>query len=226
VKTHPLFAGFATSELVEKGAALGFDLRVIVSQEPFFPMSVRAAEFIRERLGGVSDGFYRVARWEAPGVYCVAMAKPLTAFAHACYLVGLGQVAQDSHQTRSVYYRYSHSASEGLKGWASDRASAFEAGCKDALRQGASVVRTHPVAPPLASAIYSGASVLEDLRLSAYAAVGDESRNWPSVVPDQAQQFSEAHALLVDGFAWHTENIPDFSVCCGSVFDHAVAAVD
>lgn len=219
---HPLFSGFAKSELVEKGAALGFDLRVITSQEPFFPMNTKASELIRKRLGGSSEGFYRVARWEAPGVYCVAMAKPLTAFAMACYLAGLGQVAQQSHQSRAVYYRYSHAASEGLKGWAHERAGAGASGNTDALRHGLKTYKTHIVAPPLASAIYTGASVLEDLRVSAYAAVGAEARDWPRVSPDHAQQFAEAHALLVDGFAWHTENVPDFSVGCGSIFEHSV----
>lgn len=222
MSTHPLFAGFEKSELVRVGAALGFELRVMTSQQPFFPITAEIAESIRTRLGGSYEGFYRVARWKAPGVYCVAYAKPLTAVAMACYLAGLGRVAQQTHKSRAVFFRYSHAASDGLKGWTEDRLSAQARGASDALQHGLHTLSTHAVAPPLASAFYSGASVLEDLRLSAYSAVGDDARDWPVVLPDQSQQFSEAHALLVDGFAWHTENIPDFSVSCGPVIEHEV----
>lgn len=57
-----------------------------------------------------------------------------------------------------------------------------------------------------ASDFYSGASVLQDLETGAYIASGDTLEGWPQVTPDQSALFVEAFALLVDGFASHTDN--------------------
>lgn len=60
----------------------------------------------------------------------------------------------------------------------------------------------------LASDFYSGASVLQDLEAGAYIAAGDRLEGWPRVTPDQSALFVDAFALLVDGFALHTNNEP------------------
>lgn len=59
-----------------------------------------------------------------------------------------------------------------------------------------------------ASDFYTGASVLGDLEAAAYAAGGEELAGWPRVTPDASQAFAEAFALLVDGFAVQTGNVP------------------
>ena len=59
-----------------------------------------------------------------------------------------------------------------------------------------------------ASDFYTGASVLGDLEAAAYAAGGEALAGWPKVTPDASQVFAEAFALLVDGFAVQTGNVP------------------
>lgn len=66
----------------------------------------------------------------------------------------------------------------------------------------------HGFKGPRASDFYSGASVLGDLEAAAYAADCEQLSGWPRVTADDSQLFAEAFALLVDGFAVHTRNIP------------------
>lgn len=58
------------------------------------------------------------------------------------------------------------------------------------------------------SYLHSGVTVLADLQAAGYAAFGDQLGDWPRVVPDDAEKFAEAYALVLDGFAVLTNNVP------------------
>jgi hypothetical protein len=222
---HPLFNGFVNSCIVKAGSALGFDVCVVSSLEPLYPLTDQSRLCIRKSLDlhGGPAGFYRVAQFKAPGLYCAAYAKPLTALAMTCYLAGLGEVAQKQHQAKPARYRYSHADSGGLKGWSERRSLVAEQGERDARDHGQATYKTHEVATPLVSWLYSGASVLEDVRLAAYAAVGDEADELFQLDTEQLGLFVEAQALLLDGFAWHTDSTPSFTVIQGRAHDHHVS---
>ena len=205
MKMHPLFAGFTHAQLETAAHALGF-------------------EFRRYQVGDSNadqrkqDGFLCMGNWEWERVRYVGFVRPLTAFAMACWFAGLGQNEQSAHLKRPERYSYRLN-SERWQGHFGSREAAKEVGRTDAVQRGCEVFKTAGQRPPLASSIYTGASVLEDLRVSAYAAFGDDASDWPCLLPDQSGLFCEAFALLVDGFAQHTHSHPTFSAM-GKVVEH------
>lgn len=56
------------------------------------------------------------------------------------------------------------------------------------------------------SYFHTGADVLADVEVAVYAASGAAAPVWPRLDPDDAQLFSEAFALLLDGFLVHSGN--------------------
>lgn len=60
--------------------------------------------------------------------------------------------------------------------------------------------------------VYPGALLLDDLAAAAHSQAGERAAGWPKVNPDQVQQFSQALALLLDGWAEVTGNRPRFEV--------------
>ena len=152
---HPLFAGFEGASLYAVGQALGFAVHA-ESCLGALPLQLSGEHQARQLPGEDLAGFHYAGGWEAPAAHCLLFVKPLTAFASACWLAGLGDRLQGA------------------------RASDF----------------------------YTGASVLGDLEAAAYAAGGEALAGWPKLTPDASQAFAEAFALLVDGFAVQTGNIP------------------
>lgn len=205
MKMHPLFAGFTHAQLETVAQGLGFEFRC---------MPVRRA-VVDQRP---NDGFRCIGEWKHEGELYVGFVRPLTAFAMACWFAGLGQNEQSAHRVRPDRYSY-RLGSERWHGQFGSREAAMEVGRADASRLGCVVFKTASQRPPLASSIYTGASVLEDLRVSAYAAFGDESHDWPCLLPDQSGLFCEAFSLLVDGFARHTHRTPTFAAL-GKVVEH------
>ena len=205
MKMHPLFAGFTHGQLEAVTHALGFEFRR-------FQAGDRDADQRKQ------DGFLCMGNWEWERVRYVGFVRPLTAFAMACWFAGLGQREQEAHRVRPDRYSY-RLGSERWQGQFGSREAAMEVGRADTSRLGCVVFKTASQRPPLASSIYTGASVLEDLRVSAYAAFGEESHDWPCLLPDQPGLFCEAFSLLVDGFARHTHRTPTFAAL-GKVVEH------
>lgn len=64
----------------------------------------------------------------------------------------------------------------------------------------------------LAGDVYPGALLLDDLAAAAHSQAGARAEGWPRVNHEQVQQFSQALALLLDGWAEVTGNRPRFEV--------------
>jgi len=205
MKMHPLFAGFTHAQLETAAHALGFEFRRLRAGD-------RASEQSKR------SGFLCMGVWNEEGEGYAGYVRPLTAFAMACWLAGLGQNEQSAHLKRPERYSYRLN-SERWQGQFGSREAAKEVGRTDAVQRGREAFKTAGQRPPLASSIYTGASVLEDLRVSAYAAFGDDASDWPRLRPDQSGLFCEAFALLVDGFAKHTDTAPTFAAL-GKVVEH------
>jgi len=86
---HPLFAGFEGASLYAVGQALGFAVHA-ESGRGALPSQLSAGHLERQRPGADLHGFHFAGGWEAPSAHCLLFVKPLTAFASACWLVGLG----------------------------------------------------------------------------------------------------------------------------------------
>lgn len=219
---NPLFArAQSQSERQWLAAALGFEYLCVWGQAEIGSQQDLDAWEPNIPAGFLLAGKY-VPTWpEGAQVMPYAfVVSPCTPLAASLWLLSLGW----QEQAAPLAPVFAHDTAEGgLEGWHETRALAADAGWIAAVASKREQFKTVRLVRPLASALFSGDDVLGELSLAAMTRVGERPEEWPSYSDVQRDQFVDAFALLLDGWAAATGNRPGFGIEPGDERTHSAA---
>lgn len=207
---HPLFAGMMPS-LIDwpcastfQRLAQGLGFLSVCERIPHgldaFPEAVQRH---------IDDGYRLAARWTTIGGDVLLYIKPTTAFAQVIWLAGLGVIEQAEPREASWAQNATHA--DTFCGWHETREKAVAEGQEAALQSGRRQFETRLYTLPLASQFVTAEDVLQQMYDRAQDEAGEAADGFPHYGKAEEALLEQGLALLVDGWAVATRNVPNFS---------------